>query len=77
MPKSDEGFLMIFEHGPQKLVSKSGHKYSVLEPLKKLYTYYFLILEIRQMISLEKKNLKNEIFGVMNFITCIFICQKF
>ena len=50
---------------PQMLVTKRGHKHSILEPSKKLNT--FLILEIRQMISLENI----EFFGVMKFISLI------
>ena len=41
--------------GPQKLVSKSGHNYSAVEPSKK---NAFLILEIRQIIGLEKEQKK-------------------
>ena len=70
MPKNDLVVLMIsFDFlkrrstGPQKLVSKSGHKYSVLESLKKIL---FFNLE-NKTNGLEKK-MKNEIFGVMKFL---------
>ena len=60
------------ELGLQKLVTKSGHKQSIVELSKKNRGHSFVI-KMTQIISCGKKLNK---FRVINFLLCIFISQK-
>ena len=67
-------FFEMDEHGPQKLATIIGHKYSIFKPSKK-NKGVFLIIKVRQIFC--SNFFQNfQFFGVMNFKNCVYISWK-